>query len=451
MFGLARKEITPPVGIYCRNWGAARHDTATAIHRPLTVNVLTISRETSPLVLVEADLGWWRPMSLFQRFQKRLLEEFNLTPDQLIFALTHTHASAPLMEPDSTLPGSDLLEPWLEEVYQSTVESIRRALSESFSGILDWHTGTCQLASNRDLPDPDSERFLCGYNPEHSADSTLVVGRLTDDKGKMRAVFVNYACHPTTLAWDNEAISPDFIGAMRETIEQETGANSFYLHGASGELSPKHQYVGDVDIADRHGRQLAYATMATLCDMTPSGEELAYTGVMESGAPLAVWQHHPYAPSTNHGCQQSKLELDLKDWPSAEILEQQRADCEDRAMRERLHRKRDIRRVLGDGVTHAITYSVWQLGNAFLIGSSCEAYSKLQIELRERFPDRTIICMNLINGTIGYLPPADKYDLDIYQVWQTPFARGSLERLINAIAESINLLISVSPKESYGC
>ena len=27
LVGLARTDITPPVGIFCRNWGAAMHDT----------------------------------------------------------------------------------------------------------------------------------------------------------------------------------------------------------------------------------------------------------------------------------------------------------------------------------------------------------------------------------------------------------------------------------------
>ena len=33
--GHARVDITPPVGIYHRMWGAARHDQSTGIHRPL--------------------------------------------------------------------------------------------------------------------------------------------------------------------------------------------------------------------------------------------------------------------------------------------------------------------------------------------------------------------------------------------------------------------------------
>ena len=45
--------------------------------------------------------------------------------------------------------------------------------------------------------------------------------------------------------------------------------------------------------------------------------------------------------------------------------------------------------------------------------------------------------MNLVNGSIGYLPPAEHYALDLYQVWSSPFARGSLERLIASARDAI--------------
>ena len=38
--GFARADITPPVGIYHRMWGAALHDRATGVHRPLTATAL---------------------------------------------------------------------------------------------------------------------------------------------------------------------------------------------------------------------------------------------------------------------------------------------------------------------------------------------------------------------------------------------------------------------------
>ena len=41
--GIARVDITPPVGIPARNWGAAKHEIADSIHRPLTLTALTLA------------------------------------------------------------------------------------------------------------------------------------------------------------------------------------------------------------------------------------------------------------------------------------------------------------------------------------------------------------------------------------------------------------------------
>ena len=48
--------------------------------------------------------------------------------------------------------------------------------------------------------------------------------------------------------------------------------------------------------------------------------------------------------------------------------------------------------------------------------------------------------MNLTNGSIGYLPPREMYELDVYSVQQTPFAAGSLERLIDEAGEALKEL-----------
>src|SRR5689334_11411083 len=61
-FGMARCDITPPVGIYHRMWGAATQDRATGIHRPLSASALVFQAAdgTSGLaaeqVLIAVDL-----------------------------------------------------------------------------------------------------------------------------------------------------------------------------------------------------------------------------------------------------------------------------------------------------------------------------------------------------------------------------------------------------------
>jgi hypothetical protein len=443
--GIARADITPPVGIYSRNWGAAKHDTAESIHRPLTLTAMTLTPMTGgvPLIFIDADLGWWKTPQTFHKFRQRLLEAVSLDTAQLIFALSHTHAGPPLMEPDESLPGSDLLRMWMEQLFQSTVDAINESLASQFEATLDWHQGRCGLAKVRDLPDPDTtkNRVVCGYNPAGEPDDTLLVGRITDMTGQIRGTLVNYACHPTTLAWDNKSISPDYVGAMRATIQDATNAPAVFMLGVCGELAPRYQYVGDPEVADRHGQQLGHAALATLYDMEPARTQLAYIHTVESGAPLAVWQHEPCPVSTELLATQTAVELPLKEWPSAEELEQQRLSCTDRAIEERLRRKRDIRRSVGNGSTYSLAIYAWRLGDAVLVGSCCEPYSILQRELRRRFPQQTILCMNLINGSIGYLPPAELYNTEVYPVWQTPFDRGCLEATIEAMATAIRALM----------
>jgi hypothetical protein len=51
--------------------------------------------------------------------------------------------------------------------------------------------------------------------------------------------------------------------------------------------------------------------------------------------------------------------------------------------------------------------------------------------------------MNLVNGSGGYMSPAANYDHDdIYQVWQTEYARGALELLIERSASELEKLVS---------
>lgn len=441
--GVATVDITPPVGIYARNWGAAKHDVADWIHRKLTLNALVLCETDSqqPAVFLDGDLGWWRSLPTFRRFQSRLLEALKLDEASLIFGVTHTHASPPLTDPDPDLPASDMLAEFLEQVYEASVKVTLQAMKNATEAVVEWKTGRCELAGMRDLPDPDGERLICGWNPDEPADDTLVVGRISDLEGALQAVIVNYACHPTTLAWENTAISPDYPGAMRETIQKTLGVPALFMQGASGELAPRYQYVGDPTVADRHGRQLAYAALATLENMDPPGTRLAYKGVMESGAPLAVWKHALVTPVSLLKRKKVTVEMQIKDWPTADELEQQRQECTDRALEERLRRRRNIRRGIGDGDTLELPIWVWRMGDTILVGSPTEAYSILQRTLRERFPERTIVCLNLINGTTGYLTPEELYDLDLYQVWQTPFARGGLEKLIAGMAEAIEEII----------
>ena len=443
VIGVAQVDITPPVGIYSRLWGAAAHDTAEGVHRPLKATVMTIQSHVNetPLVLAGIDLGWWRNLADEREVRGLIINEFGSGEEDVMICASHTHAGPSTSSDEADKPGGHLIKPYLEDLSEHLFRAALDAQSYLTEAIITWRYGRCGLAQNRDLPDPDSDRILCGYHPNGPADDTLLVGRVSDLEGKPLATIVNYACHPTTLAWENKLISPDFVGAMREIVEGHTQCPSLFLQGASAELAGRESHQGDTEVADKNGRELGWAVLSTLEGMLPSGNALEYAGMVESGAPIATWKRASDQPSSTLKAERIEVELPLKDLPSLEQIDADLKTCKDRTLIERLWRKRCVRRNLGPGDTSRQNVWIWQLGDAVLIGQANEAYACFQQQLRQRFEPAPVGVAGIVNGTCGYLPPAELYEKDIYQVWQTPFAKGCLERVEEACEAAIERLL----------
>src|SRR4029453_7365892 len=85
--GVARGNITPPVGIYHRMWGAATHDRATGVHRPLTATACILQaadQQASPateviLLAVDHCLLWAKEM---QELIDVVARGANVAPEQ---------------------------------------------------------------------------------------------------------------------------------------------------------------------------------------------------------------------------------------------------------------------------------------------------------------------------------------------------------------------------------
>jgi hypothetical protein len=442
--GVARRDITPPVGIFFRIWGPATEDVSTGTHRPLTLTALALlaDGDPDPFVLIATDLGWWQDDEDEWHVRGAVLERLGsegrgLDPSRVLLHLSHTHAGPCTYRGEAGQPGGHLIAPYLDAVRDNAVEAAAEAAAAAAPAALTWTTGRSTVAGNRDLP--EDGRYVVGYNPAAPADDTVLVGRVAGADGTVLATLVNYACHPTTLAWQNTLVSPDFPGAMREVVEDATGAPCLFLQGASGDLAPREQYTGDVAVADRHGRSLGHAVLAALTEMPAPGTELSCLGIVESGAPLAVWGPRPAAPPRDARAARLDVPVALKpDLPGFEELEARWADIDPLSRAERLRRARKLRAAYGEGpdVTHPLW--VWRLGGCAVVGQPGELYSAFQQALRARFPELAVVVLNITNapGSV-YLPPAELYGRDIYPVWQTLLAEGSMERLLDAATSEL--------------
>ncbi|MBX3013204.1 MAG: neutral/alkaline non-lysosomal ceramidase N-terminal domain-containing protein [Caldilineaceae bacterium] len=465
-FGIARIDVTPPVGMYHPMWGAARHHRATGVHRPLFAEAMIfapLDGSVAPILRLEID-----HVGMTAEHQASVIDQLSqatgLPATNIITTFSHTHSSGNFSADRVHLPGGELIAGYVQELNEKLVTVATAALGTVQEAVITYSQGHCTMATNRDYWDDDSNFYACGYNPGVPADDTLLVARITDNAGKVLATVVNYACHPTTLAWENTLISPDYIGTLREVVEEVTGAPCVFALGACGELGPRHSHQGSTAVADNNGRNVGYAALATLATMDPPATDFAYQGPVISGATLGTWAHQPF---NTERLQQTTLftggsyvvELPQKPLPDPVDLEaemeewgtrQQEADArgETVAARDygaRLERaRRWIMRVrhLIDRPTCPYHFTVHRLGDAFWITVGGEPYSVIQTELRQRFPQNPILFSPLAGDfQVAYLLPADRYGKGLYQEEPSILAPGCLEILIEAVAEKVQALL----------
>ncbi|MCB0062384.1 MAG: neutral/alkaline non-lysosomal ceramidase N-terminal domain-containing protein, partial [Caldilineaceae bacterium] len=461
-FGLARADITPPVGIYHPMWGAARHHRATGIHRPLTAEAMAfapLDREGTTLLRIQLDhIGM--TASHHRALLAHITAATGVTAENIVTTFSHSHAAG-LFAPDRVhLPGGELIEDHLVRIYTNVTAAAVTAIANLQPAFVTYATGCCTLATNRDYWDDESDFFACGFNPDGQADDTLVVARITDAQGEPLGIVVNYGCHPTTLAWENTLISPDYVGAMREVVEEATGATCIFALGACGELSPRQCHVGSTAVADANGRNLGYAALATLATMDPPARDFAYAGPVISGATLGTWQH---VSLDDARLQQAAifaggeyvvelpqrklpdpvaLEAEMEEWGTKQHEADQAGDviaARDYGARlERARRWRGRVQHLEDRPTAPFHYTVYRLGDAFWVTTGGEPYSLIQTELRKRFPNNPILFSPLASDfQMAYLLPADRYGKGLYQEEPSILAQGCLEELIEAVAGKI--------------
>ena len=439
--GSSRRDITPASEIRTANWGAhGRHEVATGVHQPLTVTALALADDSGSMhYVVSTDLGWWRNTDDEQSVRAPVLEALDVGESRLLLHLVHTHAGPCTTRSQHFEPGGALVDSYLRSVSDAIVAACREARATARPCRITWGTGACALATVRDLPCGDLD--VVGFNPDVAADDTVIVGRVTDHDERTVATILNYACHPTTLAWQNPLLSPDFVGPARVLVETATSAPCLFLQGASGDLAPRDQYTGDIDVVERNGRILGHAALSTLEAMPRPGHIMRFTGVVESGASLGTWAQVPARSPTALRARLIRVPVPLQPLLSPEELTRRWSHLGDTPARERVERAMGLRKGYVDN--NSARHPVWimEVGDAIVVAHPGEAYSAMQTELRSRHPGRCILVANCTNGPgFMYLPERSAYERVRYQVWQTLLGAGALETVIDAVDAAIGEL-----------
>lgn len=455
LMGVGRHDMTPEPGIYCHMWGSALHEQAESIHRPLYATALSIQGATGGqrIVIATIDYCWFPSHRTLDQLCDPIRSEFGLERHEFLLIVTHSHSVPQVDEEFESRPGGDKIPAFREKLKSALRDAVRDAFSNQVPAVLAWASGQCSLARTRDFPHPQTGQILCGPNPDGQPDQTVMVGRITDEaSGHALATLVNYACHPVSLGGGNRSVSPDYIGSLRDVMEApHDGAPCVFLHGPSGNQTPRDSYADDPAVADSNGEILGLAALSRLRGMLPPGRQLVFKETQNSGAPLAIWGTQPYELDTTVDARVTFARLPPKSWPSLDEINRAIATAPDRAAWTRMTRLKQFVQNLTEGLSEGFPIWVVRLGRSFLVGVPAEAFTDLQISLRQRFQDLAIIVTNDTNGTYNYLPPAAYYGNGAYEQDCADFGPGALEIVTMEATRLIEAMTAEPTARSARC
>ena len=131
------------------------------------------------------------------------------------------------------------------------------------------------------------------------------------------------------------------------------------------------------------------------------GIRSVYGGIEESGTPLALWRLAPKQVSTRLESTRVSMTLPVRDMPTRAELEAAIAARPSRVELEKLERAMDRRAVVGDDAEGGFYFTVWRLGDAFILATPAEPYSRFQMDLVAPFPDTTVAVLDASDGFPG--------------------------------------------------
>jgi hypothetical protein len=368
--GVAKIDVTPDYPIRLSGYGSRRSESDGVAQR-IWAKALAIGDKNDLAVLITVD-NCGVPASITEEVAQRLNNKPGVRRERVAVCSSHTHSAPMLAGILPNLFSSDIareqqatIDRYTKELTAHLEQAALAAVADRRPAKLAWAEGRVKFAANR--------RTKGG-----PVDHALPVLRVTDPDGKLRAVWISYACHCTTLGGEFNQIHGDWAGYAQETIERvHPGAVALVAIGCGADANPTPR--GTPDHAKQYGEEIAGELNRLL--------ERTFT-------PL----------STKLECRVKRIDLPFQPLPTRE-------QWEERAKKPGIvgyHAKKNLARLdRGERLPTTLPYMVqtWNFGNelalVFLPGEVVVDYS---LRLKKEFDVTRLWVNGYANDVPCYIP-----------------------------------------------
>ena len=457
--GVARADISPPVGIAQMNWGSQTHVRAVGIDPAgMKATALVLSDGEQRFAMVDVD-------RIFVAGLEPAIEEASrrtgIPEAHIRIGASHTHAGV-MVSPAKGPPGFNLapLADMAERYRLNLIDKIAGIVAEADARLEAAHMhggrGTGTININRRVRAEGGRPPAVGRNPDGFVDRELVVFRIDDAQGEPIAVIANFQCHGTALAYENKVISPDWIGMARATAERAfPGALSLVFQGAAGNQGPIEGFSGDLAVAHRLGRTLGHQIAAVAMQIETVRRVPTFEGFVESTAYQARQHWRVRGPRDARLAFASRIvDVPRRTYSESEIegmrsrlqkarsqLDSRTGGPEPRIRHQAAARARRFADLLEqwtrpvDSSPLQVEVQALRVGDLAIVAMPGEPFAEIGKAVKESSPFEFTMFCGYSDGVGGdYIPTAQEYAHGGYEVERSPYNPGTAERVIRAAA-----------------
>jgi hypothetical protein len=440
--GVARVDITPPLGVPVGCW-AAREALAHGAMEPLVSQAVVLSDGEQTVAIVATDLVFVGA-ELSATVRKHVTGLTGIPANAISVHASHNH-SAPSLSRGSTIGGLPDIPAFgrygelLGDLLAGAVFAAARRLEPVAIG--SSTVSTPGLRCNR-------------VDRHRPVDDSLTVIRIDRAGGSPLAALVSTAAHPiavggTTLLWDAE-----YIGPVRETVESAfPGVECVFLQGCAGDLAPFDWWFGNYEASphgyecrDRLGRAIGEAASELLPAVATSGE----ARIAADTIGLDLRRRRPGYDGREIRALIAEVEAEPEpSWP--EVWGPEVHTMTSAQMFPRSYKLSALRMYLdmverADEPIHADVVAI-AAGDTAIVTNPFELFNGAGRRIKESSPYRTTVAAAYANDYCGYLP--ESADLDLvagvplaeiidqdryrwaYGITSSNVEQGEVDRLVN--------------------
>jgi hypothetical protein len=456
--GVARADITPPAGIAHLNWGSQTHVAAIGIDPVgMYATALVLSDGKQKFAMVDIDTLLLHEMD---DLAPRASALTGIPAGHIRLAATHTHSGPALAAGKGPIAIDFSRHEKMHNTYrQSLGDKIVGAIVEANSKLQPAHLfgarGMGSININRRVRAQGDQPAAVGRNPEGFVDRELVVFRIDDARGRPIAVLANFQCHGTVLAYENQYISPDWIGMARQVVERALpGARCLYFQGAAGNQGPIEGFTGDLNVAHRLGSILGHQIAAMALSIETVKREPRFEGFVESTAYQAKQPFRVSGPRDATLKFATKMvDVPRRRYSPAEIAEMEKLVSEaqkklnasadpwkQHQAEARLRRFSDLLKQWKqppDPMPLQVQLQILRVGEVAIVAMPGEPFAEIGAAVKKASPFAATMFCGYSSGKGGdYMPVSSEYAYGGYEVQRTPYGPGAADIVIR---EAISL------------